>query len=113
MQISLALVILINAELEATEFSTGSRGFYVAGEVLAEEIRYRAQAQAVLVRSRSNPASKVMATREDMIAGLAGLVASRLVPRESVSGWRGYRAAGKVQVAGQFYQASVQAVRLE
>ncbi|MEO3810741.1 hypothetical protein ABGB17_17205 [Sphaerisporangium sp. B11E5] len=111
MDISQALVNMIRSELLRKDFSTGSKGFYGSAKVVAGGVRYQGQAQAVLVGSKLDPDAVVEATAEEMAAALADVLTG-LKPRTFKSGRTGFRAAAKVELHGQRYQTSVQAVRL-
>ncbi|MEW9532835.1 hypothetical protein [Microbispora sp. NPDC049125] len=112
MDVSQALTNMIKSELGRKEFSTGSKGFYGSDKITAEGVRYQAQAQAVLIGSKEGQRLAVQATPEQMSAALAGLIMDSLTARRFRTGRTGYRADGKIEAHGQWYQASVQAVRL-
>ncbi|MFG1879303.1 hypothetical protein ACGFIV_31120 [Sphaerisporangium sp. NPDC049003] len=111
MDIGQKLVHMITSELLPKDFSTGSKGFYASAKITAGGVRYQCQAQAVLVGSKNDATAVVDATAEEMGAALAGVLGA-LKPRTFKSGRTGYRAAAKVEVRGQLFQSSIQAVRL-
>jgi vancomycin permeability regulator SanA len=107
------LASLVKAQLEQKNFSTGSKGFYGQGKIEAGGKRYQAQVMAVLIGSKGNPRMKVQANAEQAKAALLTDLIDKGVPAADFStGKTGFRTQGKVQIGGQTYQTSVQAVLL-
>jgi hypothetical protein len=108
-----AVASLVKDHLDHKTFSTGSKGFYGQGKIDAAGKRYQAQVTAVLVGSKGNPRVTVQANPDQAKAALVtDLIDKGVEPRTFSSGKTGYRAQGKVQIGGQTYQTSVQAVLL-
>jgi hypothetical protein len=107
------LASLVKTQLHQKNFSTGSKGFYGQEKIEAGGKRYQAQVMAVLVGSKGNPRVKVEANADQAKAALVTDLIDKGVPAvEFNSGKTGFRAQGKVQIGGQIYQSSVQAVLL-
>jgi len=108
-----ALTNLVKDQLDAKTFGTGSKGFFGQGKIDAAGKRYQAQVSAVLVGSKGNPRVKVQGSPDQAKAALVtDLLDKGVEPRTFSSGKTGYRTQGKVEIGGQTYQASAQAVLL-
>lgn len=108
-----SLAGLIKAQLHPQNFSTGSKGFFGQDKIEAGGKRYQAQVMAVLIGSKGNPRVKVQANADQAKAALVTELIDKGVPAvEFKTGKTGFRAQGKVQIGGQTYQSSVQAVLL-
>jgi hypothetical protein len=107
------LTSLVKAQLQPKTFSTGSRGFYGQDKITVGGKRYQAQVSAVLVGSKGNPKARVHASTDQAQAALVtDLIDKGVEPRTFSSGKTGYRTQGKVEIGGQTYQSSAQAVLL-
>ena len=107
------LASLVKAQLRPKTFSTGSKGFYGQDKIAVGGKRYQAQVSAVLVGSKGDPRARVHASSDQAQAALVtDLIEKGVEPKTFSSGRTGYRAQGKVEIGGQMYQASVQAVLL-
>jgi hypothetical protein len=102
---------LVKARLGRKDFRTGSRGFFAQDKISVGKDRYQAMVQAVLIGSKDDAEVSILATEQEMKAALADLLKD-LAERSFSSGKAGYRVQGKIEVAGQRYQAQCQAVRL-
>lgn len=108
-----ALASLVKDQLDQKAFSTGSKGFYGQGKIDAAGKRYQAQVTAVLIGSKGNPKVKLQASPDQARGALVtDLIDKGVEPRTFSSGKTGFRAQGKVQIGGQTYQTSAQAVLL-
>lgn len=112
MDLNQALANMIKTELKAKTFSSGSKGFHATGKINVDGVRYQAQAQAVLIGSKANPAAKVIAGVEEAEVALVAFTEDGLRPKTFRSGNSGYYATGKTEVGGQPYQVQAQAVRI-
>ncbi|MCP2337505.1 hypothetical protein [Actinomadura rupiterrae] len=104
---------LVAEELRQKTFSTGSRGYRAGGKITVDGERYQVQAQAILIGSKGNPMLAPEASLGEMAEAFRELTAQDLVAKDFRTGRTGYYASGKIHAAGQRYQASVQAVRLD
>ena len=94
-------------------FSTGSKGFYGQDKITVGGKRYQAQVSAILVGSKGDPRARVHASADQAQAALVtDLIDKGVEPKSSSSGKTGFRTQGKVEIGGQTYQASAQAVLL-
>jgi hypothetical protein len=103
---------LVKAELKPKTFSSGSKGFRAAGKLTAGDARYQAQAQAVLIGSKDDPAMQIEATPGEAAYALAAFTGDRLKPKTFSTGRTGFFASGKAEIGGQRYQVQAQAVLL-
>ena len=94
------------------DFATGSKGFHAQGKLVIDGGRYQAQVQAILVGSKTDPAARMIVKDEAMRQALATF-AEDMAPRVFSSGKAGWYIQGKINVGGQRFQSSAQAVLLE
>src|SRR5664280_1726315 len=94
------------------DFATGSKGFHAQGKLVIDGGRYQVQVQAILVGSKTDPTARMIVKDEAMREALATF-AEDMAPRVFSSGKAGWYIQGKVNVGGQRFQASAQAVLLE
>jgi hypothetical protein len=112
---------LVKTQLLQKDFSTGSKGFYGQGKIVAGGKSYQSQVMAVLIGSGKNPRLKVQANAEQAKAALVTELLGKGVPEAKdkdgkpgfSTGRTGFRTQGKVQIGDQNYQASAQAVLIE
>lgn len=106
------LAVLVKDGLQPKTFSSGSKGFRAAGKFTAGDVRYQAQAQAVLIGSKDDPTIQIEATPDQATEALVAFTGDRLKPKTFSTGSTGFFATGKADIGGQRYQVQAQAVRL-
>ena len=106
-----AMMTLINGDLVRKDFGTGSKGFHAHGKLTTGDGRFQAQAQAVLIGSKNDPALTVQASTQDMRSALSALT-DGLAPKKFRSGKAGWYVQAKAEAGGQRYQVQLQAVGL-
>jgi hypothetical protein len=93
-------------------FATGSKGFFGTDKITVDGARYQAQAMAVLIKSKGTKV-KVLGTLDQAQAALTALVESGMPAKAFSTGNAGFRTQGKIEIGGQQYQASAQAILLK
>src|SRR5882724_5367046 len=101
MDIVEALTNLITDRLGVKDFTTGSKGFHATAKITVDGALYQAQAQAVLIGSKTNPHVRLEAGTSEIGADLCDLVARALTVKTFSSGRTGYLASGKITAGGQ------------
>lgn len=81
MSLDQTLANLVKDGLRAKTFASGSKGFHATGKITVDDVRYQAQARAVLIGSKTDPKVKVRAKREEAVAALSAFADQGLQPK--------------------------------